>query len=205
MKRRALFAFLLGLGVLVACQEDEKRPPNLTDLGNDPSTGGGGGGSSGTDGGTSIDASSGGTTDADATAECSALDDPTSAVEQDAVSSDTPQGDTGGTIIDGVYDLTIAEKYVGISGQAGPTGITYREVIKIVGGASLERVRLTQQSNGAVQTTNASYVLQVLSPNLTLTLKCPTVGVGEQYRYTFQNGKLTLVSGAGESFTYIAR
>ena len=206
MNRRSLTAFLLGFGVLWACNDFEKHPSAGAEPGNKGTpVGGGGGGTSTGDGGTITDAGGNTTVDADANAECSNLDDPTTLVDQNAVSSDAPAGTAGGELVNGIYDLKTADKYVGISGQAGPTGLTYREVIEIKGGVSLERVRLVQQANGPLQTFNVSYVLVANTPNLTLTQKCPTLGVGEQLRYTSENGTLTLISASGESFTYVAR
>jgi hypothetical protein len=204
MNRRAYGALFIGLGILWACKEDEKRPPPLTDPGTSVNPGGGGGGGGGSSGDGGIVADTGAGTRPDASAECSDLDDPTTLIDQNNVSSDAPPG-TGGQLVDGIYDLTVAERYVGISGQAGPTGLTYREVVQITGGSSFERVRLAQSNNGPIQTTNASFVLTSASPNLTLTPKCPTTGAGETYGYTLENGKLTLLSATGESLTYTAR
>lgn len=201
MDRRALLGLVLGLGALWACNEHDPHPPNLTDPGDSlPSTGGGGGSSSGgtADGGRTVDA--GGTVDA---GECTDLVDPTTIVDENALSDNAPPG-LGGTIVNGVYDLTTAQKYVGASGQAGPNGVTYREIIRITG-TSFERNRTTQQTSGPSSTLNATYTLQTSATTLTLTPKCPASGAAEAFAYTVQDGRLTLVSTAGESFTYVAR
>lgn len=204
MDRRALCILLSGLGIIWACNDHDPHPANLDESAGTPALGGGGGGggSSGTDGGTITDAAAG--LDADANRECTDLDDPTVSIDENSVSDTAPAG-LGGPLGDGVYDLTTAQKYVGASGQAGPNGLVYREIIRITGGTSLERNRTAQQGAGPVQATNSSYVLQISGTNLTLTQKCPTSGAGEVFAFTSDNGKLTLISVTGESFTYTVR
>ena len=196
MKGRLLSVCLLGLGALWACNDHDPHPPSLTDPGG--AVGGGGGGGGGGDSTGGVDA---GDTDAGV---CTDLDEPVNAVDENALSDDAPIG-LGGTLVDGVYDLSEADRYVGASGQAGLNGYSYREVIRITGGTSLERNRELRINSGPLQATNATYVIQVTSPSLTLTQRCPQQGATETFSFTVQDGKLTLISAFGESFTYTAR
>jgi hypothetical protein len=202
----ALNGLAMLLGVLGACNEHDPHPPNVTDPGNGGATSGGaagGGGSSSSSGG-ALDggALDGETTDAGAV--CTDLDPPSVLVDENAVPSDIPVGN-GGTLVDGIYDLQTAEKYVGLSTPGGPTGVTFREVIRITGGTSLERLLSTQLNNGPTTDTNASYVLQQNGTSIVLTQKCPIQSAAETFSFTSADGRLTLISQAGESFTYVGR
>jgi hypothetical protein len=204
MLRRTLVIGLAGLGLLWACNEHDPHPPNLTDPGNTPVTGSGGGGSSGTprDGG-ATDSGTSGSLDA---GECTNLDDPTTRIDENNLSDTAPPGAGGDlTAINATYDLQTASKYVGATGLAGPNGVTYREVIRISGGNTFERNRVVQQNSGPEQTVNASYALQATGTTLSLTQQCPTQAGSEAYSFTLQDGRLTLISALGESFTYVAR
>lgn len=194
-----------GLGVLWACNDHDPHPANSTDPGNNVYPGGGGGGSSS---GTPADAGlkEAGSLDA---GECTDLADPTTRVDENNVSDDVPTA-LGGDIstINATYDLTSVQKYVGATGQAGLNGLSYREVIRITGTNVLERNRISQLNTGPEQPLNARYALQTTASStntLTLIGTCPTTGNPETFSYTLQNGKLTLTSATGESFTYTSR
>lgn len=190
-----------GLSLLWACNDHDPHPPNSTDPGNtvNPATGGG---SSGTTDGGLTEAS----TNVDA-GECSNLDDPTTRIDEDNVNDVVPPALGGDlTLINATYDLETAQRYVGATGQAGPNGVTYREVIRITGGNTLERNRVSQLSGGPEQPQNATFTLQSVSANtIALSQTCPTIGSAESFSFTLQNGKLTLTSASGESFTYTPR
>jgi hypothetical protein len=205
MLRRTLLIGLAGLGLLWACNDHDPHPPNLTDPGSSPVTGSGAG-SSGTtaprDGGVT-DSGTSGALDA---GECTNLDDPTTRVDENNLSDTAPPGAGGDlTTINATYDLQTASKYVGATGQAGPNGVTYREVIRITGGNTFERNRIVQQNSGPEQIVNAKYTLQPSGTSLSLTQQCPTAGGTETYAFSLQDGRLTLISTLGESFTYVAR
>lgn len=194
------------LTILVACNDHDPHPPPLQDPGSSTVPVGGSGGGTPTNTGSGGTSGTSGTTDA---GECSALDDPTTVVDVLAVSDPIIAG-TGGTIVDGTYDLTSVRQFVGASGQPGATGATYKEVLRITGGSSLERIQIVQTGQGAVaSTTNYAFVLRQSTPPSTqfsLAQSCPIVGGATNYSYTAAGLQLTLVTADGaQEFTYNAR
>lgn len=195
----SVFVTMIAIATLLACNDHDPHPAPLTDPGTGPGPGGSGG-STPTGGGTS------GTVSPLDAGVCTDLDDPTSARDEIG-SSDPLIPGTGGTIVDGTYDLTSVQRYVGTSGQAGDTGRSYKEVMRITDGTTLERIRVLQINSGGGETTeNASFVLTQTagSNSITLSPKCPTLGTNQTLTFTAQGTTLTLTS-LEQQFTYTAR
>lgn len=196
-----LSLFLVGSLAIFACQEDEKRPPAASDTGG-PNVGSGGGSSNGeggvTDSGGVVDSGS------DAGTACNDLVNTDIAVEQNRVVGDPPTG-TGGSIADGTYDLTLAEVYVGASGTPGPSGVTYKGVLRLTNG-KLERITAMTPNQGASPIVSTTYGdLVAGGSTFTVTQSCP-VPFQDQYTYSVVSNKLNITSLiTKESFTFTPR
>jgi hypothetical protein len=173
----------VGGASFAACKHDEpNRPAVLVDGPAAPGVSG----SSGSAG------DAGGTTDASTPVDagaCTDLESSSVEVDQNAVAGDVPAG-TGGTISDGVYDLTEASIYVGASGLPGPTGTRIQETMRITG-TKLERVQTTLNSANASSTGSVSGTITVNGTSATLAVTCPT-GNQETVTYTATATGLTL-------------
>lgn len=187
----AIAAALLGS----ACSEEPKRPPVTTDGTGTPDLGGVGGG--GGDGG----GGDGGLGDGgDAGTGCTELAPTGGVINQNAVNDDPPAG-TGGTIEDGVYDITDALVYVGAAGLPGPTGSSFQGSIRITG-TTFERVIVFRSSAGASTETRSSGTLATTNSNATVTLACPTASQ-EQLTYSVATTSVTFSNlVTKESFTF---
>jgi hypothetical protein len=203
MRRSFCFVvFLVGSLAVFACKEDEKRPPATTDTGQATSSGvgGGGGGSSG-EGGVldSGDSDSGG--DAGS---CNALDNDGNVVDQNRIVGDPPTG-TGGQIADGTWELTEAALYVGAGGTPGPSGVTFKGVLRLTLG-KLERVTEMTANQGANPITTRTFGdLVAGGSSFTVTQSCPAP-FQDQYTYSVVNNTLNITSLiTKESFTFTLR
>src|SRR5690606_39693 len=147
MRRASVLFFVFAVTLsAAACKDDPERPPAASDTGQATGGGsGGGGGGPGGDGGGSSSGGEGG--GGDSGAACNALVNDANVIDQNGIVGDPLTG-TGGTIADGTYELTTAEVYVGGGGVPGPTGVTYRGVLRITGG-QIERVTAVQANQGA--------------------------------------------------------
>jgi hypothetical protein len=203
MRRTLLVASFLAASVVFACQEDEKRPPAVGDTGQFSSGGaGGGGGSSGSSGeGGVVD---GGEDSGDSGAACNALTNDGNVVDQNRVVGDPPTG-TGGSITDGTYELTQAQVYVGAAGTPGPSGVTYRGVLRLTNG-KLERVTAMQANQGATPIESRTFAELVAGgTTFTVTQSCPAP-FQDQYTYSVLNNTLNITSLiTKESFTFTLR
>ena len=163
--RALLFASLVAGALAFACGKDDAKPP-LGATSNDPPAPGVGGstsaGSTSDSGASTID---GGNCNSNIAIGAAA-------VPQQGVNDTLPPG-TGGKIVNGVYDLAIDDKYLGLSGVAGPTGMSVTSTISITDTA-FERVE-TQLSASSV-TSGPSYVsgtFTVSGVNGVIALSCP--------------------------------
>jgi hypothetical protein len=202
MRRRFCFAlFLAGSLAVFACKEDEKRPPAASDIGQTTSSGSpSGGGSSGSNGeGGAVD--SGDTGDAGS---CNTLDNDGNVVDQNRIVGDPPTG-TGGQIADGTWELTEAAIYVGASGTPGPSGVTYKGVLRLTLG-KLERVTEQTANQGANPITTRTFGdLVAGGSTFTVTQSCPAP-FQDQYTYSVLNNTLNITSLiTKESFTFTLR
>lgn len=201
MSRRLVLAlFLAGSLSVYACKEDESRPAVAGDTGQYGGGGVGGGSSSGGggDGGGSVDAG------VDSGAVCNTLTNDGNVVDQNRVVGD-PQTGTGGTIPDGTYELTQAQVYVGASGTPGPSGVTYRGVLRLTSG-KLERVTELTASQGATPIETRTFGdLVAGGSSFTVTQTCPAP-FQDQYTYSVLNDTLNITSLiTKESFTFTLR
>lgn len=203
--RRALtvFFFLAASVTALACQEDEKRPPAASDLGQ-PSGGGagGGGGGGGGDSGVATDAGT------DAGTACHTLTNDGNVVERERIVGEPPPA-IGGTIADGTYELTVAQVYVAAAAgvTAGPTGELYQGVLRVSNQAlRLERITKAQANQTATPIeTRTLGDLAASGTNLTVNQTCPTFFT-DQYTYSVQNNTLNITSvTTKESFTFTLR
>jgi hypothetical protein len=157
-------------------------------------SGGGGGG----DGGTT-------TTEAGADGGvCSELANTGQLIDRTGVQGDPPTA-TGGTVVDGNYDLTAYAVFVGTSGVAGPTGITAKASIRIGAGKVDEIIEL----GGTGKTTTTTITRSAFSASgatFAETQLCPATGAGAQLQFTAQDTILTLTDlSTKEAFTFTKR
>lgn len=108
----------------------------------------------GTDAG--LDAGSDDAGSGDAGMSCSGFATDAGAVAQMFVRAITPVG-TGGTIVDGVYDLTEWSVYTGTIGASGPTGVMVSATQVIQGGVYKYNHRATQDDAGFVLDTSGTF------------------------------------------------
>ncbi|MDF2697564.1 MAG: hypothetical protein K0S65_5947, partial [Labilithrix sp.] len=176
----AMFVALTG-----ACDEDTTRPAILANGPAQPGLGGSGGG--GNDGGLPGDAS---LPDADGGA-CTDLESPGGVIGQNAINDELPAG-TGGTVTDGVYNLTDARVYQGLSGVPGVTGASYKGSVRITGPV-FERVLTFTSASGASSEVRSRGTFTVTGINGTIVLECPSP-IQEQVTYTATTDSLTLAN-----------
>lgn len=190
-------ALVLAVAALFggACGEAPKRPSIAADGPAPPGLGGVLGGGAPIDGGVE-DASYGG----DAGFMCTSLAPDSGIVDQNAVSEDPPAG-MGGTIIDGVYDLTDARLHQGAFGLPGPTGSSYQGSIRVEG-LSFERVIVLRSSAGAASEVRSSGNLSTSGTTATFMVTCPSP-TQEQLTYSVANTSVTFSNlVTKESFTF---
>jgi len=187
---------ILAFGVVAACSDPAAKPETAVVTGAPPVTSGGGGG--GSDGGTDAgDAGDDGGT-------CTDLAITGSLIDRTGVPGDPPTS-TGGTIVDGSYDLTAYAVYVGVSGVAGPTGITARASIR-VGNGKIDEV-LELGGTGKTTTTTATRSGYAASgATFAETQLCPATGAGAQLQFTANDPLLILTNlSTKEAFTFTKR
>lgn len=207
MRRSLCFAlFFVGSLAVYACKEDENRPPAASDTGG-PNIGTGGGSSSSGSSGEGGVTDSGGAVDSgtDSGAACNTLTNDGAIVDQTAIVGDPPTTGTGGTIPDGTYELTLAQFYAGVAGIPGPTGRTYRGVLRLTNG-KLERVTEMVPSQGSTALVTSSFGdLVAGGDTFTVSQSCPTTFVDE-YRYSVVSNTLNIWSLiTKDSFTFTLR
>jgi hypothetical protein len=191
----------VGFGVLallvgVACSDPPTHPAAAVVTGTPPITGGSGGGG---DGGT--DSGEAGAADAGV---CTDLPNTGILVDRTGVQGDPPTS-TGGTIVDGIYDLTALNVYVGVSGVSGPTGITAKASLRIAAGKIDQVIELG--GNGKTATTTATRSAYAASgASFAETQLCPATGAGGQLQFTAADPLLVLTDlSTKEAFTFTKR
>jgi hypothetical protein len=192
-----LAALFCGALAGVACKDDPKRPPVESEGPAYPSGSVGGGSSRDA---AALPVTDGGDPDA---GECTDLENTGSVVDQTAVIDDTVPLGTGGTILDGTYNLTSAQIFEPTGSTPGPTNATYAGSLRITG-STFERVIVTATST-STQAGLENRVTGTIVPsgvNAKITLSCP-IAVQEQVTYTVADESLTLSNlTTKESFVF---
>jgi hypothetical protein len=200
MAKRAFF-LLAALAIGAACADDPKRPPPASgDLPNQPGMGGSVAGGGGVSDAGRTDSGANGKSDA-ATA-CTDLPITGAVVDQIAEIGDPPPG-SGGTVLDGIYDIIEARFFAGASGLPGLTGNSYRGTIRITG-QSFERALVFTNASNATSETHASGTFTPGSGNgsATIAFNCPALPQ-EQVTYSVTNDNLIVTDLLTKvSFTY---
>jgi hypothetical protein len=200
MSRRHAFviaAVLFQVGLVGACADPEKKPAPAEP---GTSTGGGGGGGGGSEGGTATE----GGFDAGEAGVCTDLVNTGTLVDRTGVNGDPPVS-TGGTVVDGTYDLFAYSVYVGTAGAAGPTGITAKSTIRITAGKIDQILELGGTGKTSTVTTMSS-VYSATGATFAETDLCPTGGGGRQLQFTANDPQLTLTDlTSKEAFTFSKR
>jgi len=195
----ALTVFQVGsVALFGACADPEKKPaPAVPGM----STGGGGGGGGGGGEGGVVDE---GGFDAGEAGVCNDLVNSGTLVDRTAVPGDPPTA-TGGTVVDGTYDLTDYSVYVGTGGAPGPTGITAKATLRIAGGKIDEIIELGGTGKTSTVTTSSS-VYSVTGATFAETDLCPAGGGGRQLQFTANDPQLILTDATSkEAFTFAKR
>ena len=187
---------VLAFGIVAACSDPPQKPGTAVVSGT-PVVAAGGGGASG-DGGSS--AGEGG----DDGGVCTDLANTGQLVDRTGVQGEPPTS-TGGTVVDGNYDLTAYAVYVGASGVAGPTGITAKASLRIGAGKVDEIIEV----GGTGKTTTVKSARSAYSASgatFAETQLCPATGAGAQFQFTAQDTILTLTDlSTKEAFTFTKR
>lgn len=205
MSRRQAFllaAVLLNGGAVAlvgACADPEHKPAPAVPGMTTGSSGGGGGGGGG-EGGVGVD----GGFDAGEGGVCNDVVQTGQLIDRTAISGDPPVA-TGGTIVDGTYDLTEYSVYVGTAGSPGPTGITAKETARIAGG-KIDEIREIGGTGKTTTVTTTSSVYSVTGATFAETDVCPTGGGGRQLQFTANDPQLILTDlTTKEAFTFAKR
>jgi hypothetical protein len=194
---RWLVCGVLAFGLVAACTEQTDRPPTAVVSGDPPTASGGGGGGGRSDGGSGSEGGADG-------GACTDLTNTGTLVDRTGVPGDPPTA-LGGTVVDGDYDLSAYTVYVGVSGVAGPTGITAKSTIRISGG-KIDQV-LELGGTGKTTTTTASRsAFSASGATFAETELCPSTGAGRQLQFTAADPILTLTDATSkEAFTFTKR
>jgi hypothetical protein len=205
MSRRHAFVIAAVLvqvclvGLVGACADPEVKPAPAQP-GSMSSGGAGGGGGGGAEGGTVTE----GGFDAGEAGACNDLVNTGTLVDRTGVNGDPPVS-TGGTVVDGTYDLNAYAVYVGTAGAAGPTGITAKSTIRIAAGKIDQILELGGTGKTSTVTTMSS-VYTATGATFAETDLCPTGGGGRQLQFTASDPQLTLTDlSSKEAFTFAKR
>ena len=96
---------------------------------------------------------------------------PSRTVSPHGVVGDPPAG-SGGTVLDGTYDMIEARLYVGAAGAPGITGNRFQATLRITGGTTERAVIFTSNAGGTTRSF-VSGTLTVSGPNATYAIACP--------------------------------
>lgn len=188
-----------AIGAFVACSS-ESRPPAGT--GSGIYTPGGGSGGGGNDGGNVLDGGG------DAGGACNNVTAGGQLIDAENVQGDPP-AQQGGTIQDGLYDITDVKYYVGTTGVAGPTGETWQGTISYKAKTGLERTFL-KKTTATGKVDNFQDAFNVFLPDGGTTIQiaetCPQAFGALNWSYTASPTQLTLVDPVAKlAVTYTHR
>lgn len=128
-------------------------------------------------------------------------------VDRSGVPTDAPVA-AGGTIVDGTYDLTQDNVYIGATGVGGPTGISVKATIRIAGGKIDEHIQIGGTGKTPTDSTSSS-VYTVSGSTVSLTTSCSAGGTGPSLNFTSFTAAdpiLTLLdTSLNEAFTFTKR
>lgn len=167
--RALLLCGAAALALLLACEDDETKPPISGDTGN-----GVGGGSAANDASAPLGDGGGST-------ECSTATIATRLVDQQSVSASPPTA-SGGTITNGTYDLELDQRYVGAGGLGTPSGISTASTI-VITGTRFERVERVIDAGGVATPSSQSGTLQLAGASGVVAFTCP-LAISEQFSFT---------------------
>ncbi|HSO31154.1 MAG TPA: hypothetical protein VLT33_01525 [Labilithrix sp.] len=129
-----------------------------------------------------------------------------SGVDEIAIAADPPAS-TGGTVVDGTYDLKDYVIYVGISGVVAPLGISARMTIRIAGtGKTIDKV--SEVTNAGVTPTPAltSSTYSTVGSAFATTEVCPgTSSKTWQFTSNSLNQIVLTDPSTREAFTFLKR
>ena len=129
-----------------------------------------------------------------------------SPVDKIALASDPPAS-TGGTVVDGTYDLKDYTIYVGISGVVAPLGITARMTVRIDGTAkTIARVSELTTAGNPSTTAPSSSTFSTAGSAFATTDVCP-LGGGKSWQFTSNglNQIILIDPGTREALTFLKR
>lgn len=195
---RASSLVLLPLAVIVACSDPPTRPAVTGQTGlptPPPPVGSGSGTEAGTPDADARDAGEGGI--------CSELLNTGPLVDRLAVIGDPPIS-TGGTIVEGTYDLTDYTVYIALGGLGGPTGVTAKSTISVTGN-EIEQITETG-GNTPVKVERKVSAYSVNGSAIAMTAICPAAGVSTIRQFTASDSRLILTDQTlKETFTFTLR
>ena len=187
---------VLAFGIVAGCSDPPQKPGTAVVSGTPPVAAGGGGGAG--DGGSST-----GEAGADGGV-CTDLANTGQIVDRTGVQGEPPTS-TGGTVVDGTYDLSAYAVFVGAGGVSGPTGITAKASMRIGAGKVDEILELGGTGKTATTKITRS-AFSASGSTFAETQLCPATGAGAQLQFTAQDTILTLTDlSTKEAFTFTKR
>jgi hypothetical protein len=193
---RWLACGVLAFAVAAGCSDPAPKPAPAVVTGMPPVTSGGG-----VEGGAGDGGAGDGGVDAGS---CTDLPLTGTLVDRTGVLGDPPTS-TGGTIVDGDYDLTVYSVFVGAGGVSGPTGITAKASIRLASG-KIDEVLELGGTGKTVTTTATRSTFSASGATFAETQLCPMNGAGSQLQYTANDTILTLTDlSTKEAFTFTKR
>lgn len=184
--RRALVGSLLSavVALALACSDKDPRPPPSSSA-TPPLYGGGSSTSSGASG-------TSGTSGTNEGGVCNALTLPAGLIDQISVAGD-PAPFVGGTVQDGLYELTDARVYIGTG--SGPTGVAIKEALSISGGVIQDAFQVQRSSGDAGAPVTEPEAHQTLNytasgTSLVFSTSCPNPTGDRSYPFTATNTQL---------------
>ncbi|HEY8078105.1 MAG TPA: hypothetical protein VIF62_28455 [Labilithrix sp.] len=106
-----------------------------------------------------------------------------------------PNPPSGGTILDGDYDLTVVNVYVGVTGVAGPAGFSEQSSINVTSGAIQRLITIVNTMTNTTTTENDTGTISVPDSGATtavISVACPASGF-LQYDFSATGTSLRLV------------
>lgn len=187
------------LAVIVACSDPAARPPPTGSTGSPGAPPPIGGGGAAAEGGARLDAGDAGDGGA-----CNVFPNTGTLVDRVAFIGDPPVS-TGGTVVDGLYDLTDYIVYVALGGISGPTGVTMKATLSVREGV-VEQVTETGGGGAQPKVERKSSAFSVTGSTFATTELCPVSGASGSRQYTATGARLILTDPTlKEAFTFTLR